>query len=132
MKCIAANIDLTVYEGGTFDQIFQWKTGELEVPLDITGYTCKMAIRSKIASPDEIISITESATSWAADGESGVYLDDASEGKYRVYVNDTDTSNICVSNKDIIGIYDLFLYSDSGEAVLKQYGVCTIKAAVTR
>ena len=28
MGCIAVNAPITIYEGGTYDQTFQWKTGE--------------------------------------------------------------------------------------------------------
>jgi hypothetical protein len=28
MSCILANIPITVVEGGTFNKIFQWKTGD--------------------------------------------------------------------------------------------------------
>lgn len=132
MGCIAANINLTVYEGGTFDQIFQWKTGTPEAAVDLTGYTAKMDIRAKLADADEIIDIQTATSGWVADGDSGIYFDDATDGKYRVYINNEDTTGICASNRDITGVYDLFLYSPAGEAVLKQYGICYLKAAVTR
>lgn len=132
MGCIAANINLTIYEGGTFDQLFQWKTGTPETVVDLTGYTAKMNIRAKLISIAEIINIQTALSLWVADGNSGIYFDDAADGKYRIYINDTDTTGICPAYKDIAGVYDLFLYSPAGEAVLKQYGVCTLKAAVTR
>ena len=135
MSCIGVKITITIHEGGTFDQTFQWKAGEdvgTAVSVDLTGYTAEFTVREKLDSPNPLISITQATSVWMADGTSGVYFDDADEGKYRVYVKDEDTDNICLYHKDLLGVYDLFLYSPAGEAVLKQYGTCKIKAAVTR
>lgn len=141
MKCIQANIDITIVEGGTFDNIYQWKTGPIisAVAVDLAGYSAHMQIRAKIKSEESLLDIPFQITSWVADGVTGIYfpinedeydLDDV--GKYRVYIKDTDTLGLCAAHKDIIGVYDLFLYNTLGEAVLKQYGVATIKAVVTR
>jgi hypothetical protein len=132
MRCVAANIDITVYENGTYDKTFQWETGDPAAAVDITGYTAVMSIRSKLTSDTAISEISTKSDAWTYDADSGVYFDDAAEGKYRVYINDEDTQGICENHKDITGVYDLFLYSTNGEAVLKQYGVCTIKAFATR
>jgi hypothetical protein len=69
---------------------------------------------------------------WSADGDSGIYIDDPATGEYRVYINDEDAADILIEHKDTAGVYDLFLYSATGEAVLKQYGKATLLAAVTR
>lgn len=133
MTCLAVKINLVVYEGGTFDQTFQWKSGDTPVAVDLTGYTGKMEIRAKITDPDPPLITAETGTvAWEADCATGIYFDDALDGKYRVYLKDDDTLGMCESHKDIEGVYDLFLYSSDGEAVLKQYGKCKICAAVTR
>jgi molybdopterin converting factor small subunit len=49
-----------------------------------------------------------------------------------IYINDEDAADILIEHKDTAGVYDLFLYSATGEAVLKQYGKATLLAAVTR
>lgn len=132
MGCVAAKVNITLYERGTFDRIFQWKTGEDETPVDMTGYSAVFTVREKLTSSEALISIMQSASAWSADADSGVYFDDADEGKYRIYVNDADTRGICAEHKDIDGVYDLFLINVSGETVLKQYGKCALKAAVAR
>lgn len=132
MTCLAVKINLVVYEGGTFDQTFQWKTGTDTTPVDLSGYAGKMEIRSKISDYNALIAINSTTDTWVADGDTGIYFDDAEDGKWRVYIKDNDTLGLCQLNKDIDGVYDLFLYSASGESVFKQYGKCKIYAAVTR
>lgn len=128
MQCVKANVPITIIEGGTYDKTFMWESDGVVV--DITNYTAKMEVRTKLTAATALISITHE-TGWTADGPSGVYIDGAA-GTYRVYINDVDASNILTDHKDTSGVYDLFLYSYTGEAVLKQYGKCTLLAAVTR
>jgi len=130
MQCVKANVPITIIEGGTYDKTFRWEAGGSVV--DLTGYTAAFSVRTKLTSATAVISITTAASSWSADADSGIYIDDPTSGEYRVYVNDTDTSNILSDHKDTAGVYDLFLYSATGEAVLKQYGKATLLAAVTR
>lgn len=132
MTCIAVYVPITIYESGTFDQTFQWKTGDPAVAVDLTGYSAKMIVRAKITDVTALVTIVESLGPWAADGDSAVYLDDADEGKYRVYVNDTDTTGLCAAHKDLSASYDLILTSPAGEAVLKQCGIATIIASNVR
>lgn len=132
MGCVAAKVNLRIYERGTFDKTFQWKTGDPAVAVDLTGYTAEFTVRSALTDATVLISATEASVPWEADGDSGVYLDDGAEGFYRLYLNDVDTQGICIDNEDVVGVYDLFLYSAAGEAVLKQYGKCTLVAAVAR
>lgn len=132
MSCLSANINLQIYEGGTFDQTFQWKSGDPLTVVNLMGYTARMMVRYSLVNVESILSFTEIAGSWAADGESGIYFDDAADGKYRLYINDEDTSGLCTSHVNLSCVYDLFLYSPAGEALLKQYGTCSIIASVTR
>lgn len=135
MSCVAANIDITIYEGGTFNRSFLWKTGTPAVAVNLTGYTANMMIRAKLADALPLLTVPIQASSWVADAETGIYLYAQSgedTGKYRIYLKDDDTLGLCAAHKDITGVYDLFFYNSAGEAILKQYGSATIKAAVTR
>jgi hypothetical protein len=132
MGCIAVNAPITIYEGGTYDQTFQWKTGETPEAVDLTGFTAELMARAKITDAAPLISIETVLDPWEADGDSGIYFDDGAEGKYRVYLNDEDAAGLCATHKDIPGSYDLFLTSPAGETVLKQYGVCTFVASNVR
>jgi hypothetical protein len=132
MTCKVTKIPLVIYEGGTFDQTFQWQTGDPLANVDLTGFTAKFTIRSKLTDVEPLLAGTEKTDPWSADCDSGVYFDDAADGKYRLYINDIDTLGLCTEHKDIGGIYDLFLYSPAGESVLKQYGTAKLIAASTR
>lgn len=134
MNCIAIKNNITIYEGGTYDDTpLTWKDTDSETPIDFTGYTAKMQIREKLNSSSTLLSITEASASWTADGDSGIYIDAPTTGQFRIYIKDEDTLGMCGDHKDILeGHYDLFLYSASGEAVMKVYGICRIYAAVTR
>lgn len=132
MGCIAVKVAIVIYERGTFDQTFQWLTGAEEDPVVLTGYSADFTVRETMASAVALLALTEEAGPWAADGDSGIYFDDAITGEYRLYINDADTQALCASHVDIAGFYDLFLTDSAGEVVLKQYGKCTIKAAVGR
>ena len=52
-----AVVNLTIYQGSTFMQEFQWKTGNPAVPVDLTGYTARMQIRPKVTDPAKIAEI---------------------------------------------------------------------------
>jgi hypothetical protein len=135
MSIVVANIPITIYEGGTFDKSFIWKTGSPSAAVDLTGYTANMMVRAKLADTTPLLSVPLGVIPWVADAATGIYIptqtgDDI--GKYRIYLKDNETVGMCAAHKDIAGVYDLFLYSAAGEAVLKQYGVATIVAAVTR
>lgn len=132
MTCKVTKIPLVIYESGTFDQTFQWKTGDPLVVVDLTGFTAKFTFRVKLTDIIVLLSGIQQTGPWSADGLSGIYFDEAFSGKYRFYINDEDTLGLCAEHKDINGVYDLFLYSPAGESVLKQYGTAKIVAASTR
>lgn len=133
--CITAKVNITVIEGGTFDRSWQWKKRDEDgnpVAVDLTGYTARMQLRAAIGDADPLLDLELAEDPWTEDGPSAVYLDDAEDGTYRVYVNDEDSSGLCASHRDIEGTYNIFLYSPEGEAVFKQYGKGKVVAAVAR
>ena len=132
MGCVAVKANIVIYEGGTFDQEFIWETGSPLTAVNITGFTAVFTVRAKAIDTAALISITEGTSPWAADADSGVYIDTPETGKYKIYVNDTDTAGICIAHVDVKGVYDLFLTSAAGEVLFKQYGKALLKYAVTR
>jgi hypothetical protein len=140
MKCIEVNYDITIIEGGTYDKIFQWKTGDPAIAVDISGYTADGMIRTKLKAEPALLELPYQDKAWVADGDTGIYIlqnDEYDEyddetGKFRIYIKDNDTLGLCSNHKDITGVYDLFLYNPLGESVFKMYGVATIKATATR
>jgi hypothetical protein len=135
--CIRANIDITVVEGGTYNKTFQWKTGDPSLPVDLSGFSARMQIRAKLKDESPLLTVEFVDLPWSADCDTGIYFyndeyDIEDLGKWRIYLKDDDTEGLCVSHKDIVGVYDVFLYSPDGEAVLQMYGTATIIASVTR
>ena len=132
MGCVAAKINLKIYEGGTFDQTFRWSTGLPSVVVDLTGYTAKFSIRKALPDVSPLFACETSVIPWAADVASGIYIDAPESGEFRIYINDDDTEGLCAQHADLTCVYDLFLHNPAGEVLLKQYGSVKIKAAVTR
>jgi hypothetical protein len=136
MSCIRANIPITIVEGGTYNKTFQWKTGDPAVPVDLIQYIAHMQIRAKLRDENPLLDVPFNEESWTADGNTGIYFYNgeavpADKGKWRIYLRDNDTLGLCVNHKNIEGVYDLFLYNPAEEAVLQQYGIASIIAAVT-
>lgn len=131
MDCVSAKIKLTIHERTTFDRSYQLKNSSGEV-IPLTGYTGILSILSQITDTTPLISVSETTDAWSEDGPSGVYLDEADEGKYRIYLRDNDLLGICAAHKSIEGVYDLFLTAPTGETVFKQYGTCKLIAAGAR
>ena len=129
MSCFNFLYPITITEGGTFSQKFQWKSGNPLSPVDITGYTSKMQIRVKLTDAAPLIEIPHTLEEWAPDGKTGLYLYAPESGIYLVYINDANTLGLCAQRKDVAGIYNLFLYSPAGESVFRQYGPATILVA---
>lgn len=128
MSCYNFLYPITITEGGTFNQPFQWSSGDPLAPVDITGYTTKMQIRLKLTDADPLLEVPDVLTPWTADGDTGVYLSDPEEGIFQIYINDADTLGLCAGHKDLTGVYNCFLYSPDGEAVMRLYGPVTLLA----
>jgi hypothetical protein len=133
MGCVAVEVALVIYEGGTFDRKFTWRTGDPPVAVDLTGFQARMAIKKKITDTEPLLEIDSTSDSWAADSKTAVFFGtEGGEWYYRVYIRDDDTLGLCSGLKDIDGVYDLYLENPYGETVLKQYGQARIAAAVRR
>lgn len=134
-SCIRANVDITIIEGGTFDQTFQWKQGTPLAAVDITGYTAEMKIRATLATTTVLLTVPNQTGAWSADATTGIYIyanGTVDTGKFRIYLRDESTLGLCAAFKDINGVYDLFLTTAADEVVFQMYGSATIIAAVTR
>lgn len=131
MSCTLYQYDLTIHEGATYDKWFRWKINDVIVSL--SGVTGIMQVRKKTTDDIPIIDLPFVDATWVADGTSGIYLMDVGvDDRYRIYINNEDSTGICSLHKDITGVYNLFLYNAEGEAILKQYGTANLIAAVAR
>jgi hypothetical protein len=50
--------DICIFKGGTFNQTLFYETGEPSSPVDLSGYTAKMQVRSKPESKAVILELS--------------------------------------------------------------------------
>lgn len=115
-----ASIDLTIYQGSTFSQTFQWKTGNPSTPVDLTGYTARMQIRERIISPTAIISLTTE--------NGGIVFTDSVNGQFKIEMSAETTASFSFKN----GVYDIEFVSPSGFVRRLFEGSVTLSPEVTR
>lgn len=114
----AANFDILIEQGATYDQEFVWKdsTG---TGIDLTGYTARMQIR-QVKTEAVIISLTTG---------DGITLNYDGNGSIRVYISATDTSALLTCKQ---ARYDLELQNIDGTVTRLLQGNVTISGEVTR
>lgn len=119
-----ANVNITIYEGATFSQTFQWKTGDPATPVNITGFTGIMHVRASIDSETILIDLNTAG--------GGIVIEPPpTDGKYTIFIPAEDTAGLCADHELIVAVYDLFLIS--GDVyMMQQYGNALIYPAVTR
>ena len=133
MSCYNFLCPIIITEGGTHNQQYRWSSVDPLVPVDLTGYMSLTQVRLKLTDEEPLIDFPHMIDHWVEDGVTGLYLDvDPSTGIYRMYLNDDDAWELCAQHKDLIGVYNLFLYSPGGEAVLRQYGPVSLLASSAR
>ena len=111
--------DFTIHQGTTFRQPLVWKTGSSLTPVDLTGATARLQVRSKVASEDVLLSLSTEDT--------GIVLG-GSAGTIDLFLSDTDTSALTWE----YGVYDLEIVRASGDVVRLLQGVFTVSKEVTR
>lgn len=113
------NYNLVIYQGATFRQNFIWQDSEQE-PVDLTGYTARMMVRTSVGSDDPFITLTT---------ENGGITLGGVTGSIALYMSATDTEMLT----EILGCYDLELVAPSGGDTTRfLQGIITISREVTR
>lgn len=115
-----AVVNLTIYQGSTFMQEFQWKTGNPAVPVNLTGYTARMQIRSKVADPTIISNLTTE--------NSGITFPDAIAGKFVLEISATATALMDFKS----AVYDLEMIMPNGKVKRLFGGSVALSPEVTR
>ena len=113
---------LKIEQGTDFSDLTYWKTGEtLETvaPVNLTGWTARMHIRSSIASPTVLKELTT---------ESGGIVLGGVLGSIEIVMTNAETSAITWPS----GLYDLELVSPSGKVRRHYYGSVSVSPEVTR
>ena len=115
-----AVVNLTIYQGSTFMQEFQWKTGNPAVPVDLTGYTARMQIRPKVTDPTIIATLTTE--------NGGIVFPDAVAGKFMLEISAAATALMEFKN----AVYDLEMIMPNGKIKRLFGGTVTLSFEVTR
>lgn len=113
--------DICIFQGATFDQVIYYETGSPSTPVNLTGFTAKMHIRSK---PESKALILELSTT-----NGRITLNYGSNnGAIRLFISATDTASLSVCDK---AVYDLELYNGGVTTRILQ-GNVIISPEVTR
>jgi hypothetical protein len=116
-----AEADICIFQGATFNQTLFYETGEPSAPVDLTGFTAKMHIRSK---PESKALILELST---AVGNGRITLNETT-GSINLFISASDTASLSVCDK---AVYDLELYNGAVTTRILQ-GNVIISPEVTR
>lgn len=111
----AANYDILIEQGATYQQEFIWKDSA-GVPVDLSTYSGRMQIR-QLKTEAVLLNLIEG---------SGITL--GSDGSINIFASATITSALPV----VSGRYDLELESSGGIVTRLLQGDVTISAEVTR
>lgn len=114
----AGTYDFEIEQGTTFNKEFLYKDVN-DDPVNLSGYTARMQVRSTVSSADVLLSLTTSNGRITMGGAAGtIDLD----------LTATDTAAITWRR----GVYDLEIVSSNGTVTRLLQGVITISREVTR
>jgi hypothetical protein len=98
------NTDLAISQGATFRKRYVWKTGKPRVPVNLTGATARLQVRSNVVATTVLLELTTS--------NGGISLG-GTDGSIELFLSPSATTAIPWS----LGVYDLFVYMPSGDTV---------------
>jgi len=115
------NVDLTIYQGGSFLKAYKFSDSEGN-PVDLTGWTARMQIRSSKISRNIVVELT------TEDIDNNLTINiDSESTTINIYMSPDQTSSI---TKD--GVYDLELMDANGDVLRFMQGDVIISKEVTR
>jgi len=113
----AFKVKLVIDQGSTFRKRLTWKAGT--VPVDLTGCTARMQIRSEVASPDVLASLTT---------ENGGITLGGVAGTIDLYISSVATTLFTWEE----GVYDIEFVMGNGDVARKIVGTVKVSLEVTR
>lgn len=113
-----AKLKFTIYQGATFRKRLTW-TAPSGTPIDLTGCTARMQVRSDVESPTALLSLTTE--------NDGIVLGGAL-GTIELSVSDEDTAAITWDG----GVWDLEIVHPGGEVTRLAQGSISVSPEVTR
>lgn len=102
-----AQADICIFQGATFSQTLFWEVGTPPTPVNLTGYTAKLQIRSTHKSKAVILELSTSNGRITL-GTGG----DFTTGAINLSISATDTAQLSICD-DIKPVYDLEMTSGS-------------------
>lgn len=114
----AGTYDFEIEQGTTFNKEFLYKDVN-DDPVNLSGYTARMQVRSTVSSADVLLSLTT---------ENGRITMGGAAGTIDLDLTATDTAAITWRR----GVYDLEIVSSNGTVTRLLQGVITISREVTR
>ena len=115
----AAKLKLTIEQGATFRKSLTWKVGTPAVPVDLTGCTARMHIRSTIPSATVLHELTT---------ENGGITLGGTAGTIMMYISPTQTALMAWT----AGVWDVEIVTAAGDVTRLLYGPVTVSPEVTR
>jgi hypothetical protein len=102
-----AEADICIFQGATFSQTLFWEVGTPPIPVNLTGYTAKLQVRSTHNSKAVILELSTSNGRITL-GTAG----DFTTGAINLFISATDTAqlSVCDNTKPV---YDLEMTSGS-------------------
>lgn len=114
----AIRADLEIEQGATFYKSIKWFEADKITPVNLTGYTARMHIRSDVDSPSVLASLA-SPTDIVLGGTAGTIV---------LQISATATGAYTFTE----GVYDLELEDASGDVTRLIYGGVQVTPEVTR
>lgn len=100
-----AEADICIFQGATFSQTLYWEVGNPPAPVNLTGYTAKLQVRSSHKS--KVVILELSTTSGGGNGRITLGTSgDMTTGAINLFISATDTAQLSVCD-DGKPVYDL-------------------------
>ena len=100
-----AEADICIFQGATFSQTLIWEVGNPPAPVDLTGYSAKIQVRSSAKSKTVILELS-TANGRLTLGTGG----DMTTGAINLFVSASDTAQLSVCEQ-VKAVYDLEMTS---------------------
>ena len=116
---IPAKLKLKIIQGATFRKPLVWLAPDKTTPIDLTGCTARMQVRSEVESPTVLLELT------TANG--GIVIDGPA-GKMTLHISPADTASVTWEG----GVWDLEVVHPSGDVTRLAQGSISVLPEVTR
>jgi len=118
--CCAPSIPYCLTQGAGFYETIDWEDPETDDPIDLTGYTAKMQIRSSPSSSEVVLELST---------ENGRILNSGATGILTLLVDAEDTADLPAP---FVGVYSLLVTNPDGFVTNLLTGVFNINEAITK